>query len=70
MDYSEISRDEAFDKLLIPITWVLSSRIIDRKDLVNSRHKEVRLVYPFLTDEEKKRADEWFESESHSALWD
>ena len=64
------TRQEAMTNLLRPIKWDLSSNISARQNLVCNRHEEVRTVYPFMSDDEKKRADKWFIDEDHSELWD
>ncbi len=63
------SRESAFKKIFEPIKWPMSSSIEYRKNLVTERRKCVNLVYPFLTDEEKKIADQWLIDERHEGLW-
>lgn len=63
-------RTIALKKLLRPITWSWSSSVESRRSLVNSRHCEVSLVYPFLTESERKVCREWRKKEAHSGLWD
>lgn len=64
------TRQEAMTNLLRPIKWDWSSNIRARQNLVCNRHEEVRTVYQFMSDDEKKRADKWFIDEDHSELWD
>ena len=64
------TRLNALKELLEPITWSLSSSIPSRQNIVYSRVSQVNLVYPFLTNEEKVLADEWFKNEEHSGLWE
>lgn len=63
-------RDELLDKLLEPIIWSYSTSIRYRQDLVVKRRSEVRLVYPFLTEDEKARAKEWLRKERYEGLWE
>lgn len=64
------TRLNALKEILQPITWSLSSSIPFRQNLVCSRVAQVNLVYPFLTNEEKILADEWFKNEDYSNLWE
>ena len=63
-------RKQKLDFMLRPITWSLESSISSRQNLVNSRRRDVALIYTFLNKQEKKRADKWFAKEQHSGLWD
>lgn len=63
-------RGEALDKLLVPITWPMSSSIRARQNLVTSRFAAVAAVEPFLNEEELKRVAKWRKKEQHSGLWD
>ena len=65
-----MTRKEALDKLLQPITWNWSSPVRARQNLVSSRHSQVRTVYPFLLDDERGLADAWFKDNRFSDLWD
>jgi hypothetical protein len=66
----DMTRKTQLEALLQPCTWELSSSVETRRNIVIERHKAIRIAYPFFTDEEKKLADEWFESEAHQGLWD
>lgn len=63
-------RDKALTKLLEPIEWGWDSSIRARQNLVVARRQEVRTVYPFLTKDEKVRADKWLEDNAFRGLWD
>jgi len=63
-------REDAFEKLLKPITWPPSWSILGRQDLVRERRTRVQLVYPFLMASEKLEADAWLERENHNGLWE
>lgn len=63
-------RQKALDDLLEPITWPLSSSVDSRRQTVTDRHEQVHLVFPFLTPDEQKQANEWLKRESHDSLWD
>lgn len=63
-------RREALAKLLEPITWHCSTGTQWRKDLVSRRRNEVRLVLPFLNEEESQRARDWLSCEQHEGLWE
>ena len=65
-----LTREKALNNLLQPITWNWGSSIKARQDLVSKRFNDVRTAYPFLTDDEKAKADKWKKDESHSGLWD
>ena len=65
-----ITREDALAELLRPITWDWSSSIRARQNLVVKRHDQVRTAYPFMSDDEKAKADKWSAEESHSGLWD
>ena len=65
-----LDRKTQFEALLQPCTWSWSSSIETRRNIVAERRKAVRIAYPFFTDEEKKLADKWLESETHQDLWD
>lgn len=65
-----MNKEQHLKQLLRPITWGLSSSIKSRQNHVNERHREVSLVYKFLSEEGKKLCDDWFEKESHEGLWD
>lgn len=70
MDQATSNRLQAFMELLRPIEWSWGSSIPARQALVHGRHRLVMTAYPFMTDEEKKQADEWFVKEKHDGLWD
>jgi hypothetical protein len=70
MDIKIDKRGEAFLDLLRPITWYPSDSIEYRRDMVMARRKQVRFVYPFLTESEQAQADDWLERERHDGLWD
>ena len=70
MASSKIQRGIALNALLMPITWPLSSSIAWRRNLVMQRRAETKLVFPFLTKDEKIRAKKWLDSEKHEGLWD
>lgn len=57
-------------KILAPIQWSGSSSIRSRQILVIERNKDVNMIYPFLTDTEKKLADQWRIENSYKGLWD
>jgi hypothetical protein len=64
------TQEQVLQSLLQPIKWNWSSSIRARQNLVIRRRQAVRNVYPFLTADQKKRADTWFKEEAHSGLWD
>ena len=68
--FREHTRESALATLLEPIKLDWSSGIRARQALVISRRAHVKAAYPFMTDEEKAKADEWFKNESHEGLWD
>lgn len=70
MSRGEMTRQEALANMLMPITWPWSSPINYRQSLVRERHRNIRLVLPFLNDEETSMAKTWLIEESHSELWD
>jgi hypothetical protein len=65
-----MTRNEALEQLLQPIIWPewLTNEYVKGK--VFYRLQQIRLVYPFLSDAEKLRADVWLETEQHLELWD
>lgn len=63
-------REKKLRHLLRPITWCWSSSVRSRQNLVIARRNEVMTAYYFLTDDERKRADEWLTNEDYSSLWD
>jgi len=65
-----ITREHMLEKLLQPITWGPRSSIPHRQNYVVNSRKEVFLVFPFLTEDEKLRALEWLDNERHEDLWD
>lgn len=65
-----MTREEALDKLLVPIIWSMSSSIRARQNLVASRFSDVNAVVPFLNESEMKRVTEWKKQNNHSGLWD
>jgi hypothetical protein len=65
-----ITRQQALETLLSPITWLPSTSIEYRKALISRRHRDVALIYPFLTPSEQGRATEWQIREAHAGLWD
>lgn len=66
----ELTRNEALNNLLKPIIWDWSSSVKYRKWLVTMRRDAVKLIYPFLTTEEKYLANKWLMEESYHELWD
>lgn len=65
-----MNKNEILDTLLSPITWDWSSSIRARQNLVCSRHDQVKLVLPFLSEEDLERANKWLLENKHSGLWD
>ncbi len=71
MNKDQVSeKDRVLNKMLEPIVWDWSSSITARQNLVSYRHRQVRLVLPFLYGEDLDRAKKWLEEERHSDLWD
>jgi hypothetical protein len=64
------TRQEAFDLLIQHIAFAEWTTTTFRQYKVSEWRRRVELVYPFLTDTEKLRADVWLESEQHLELWD
>lgn len=65
-----VDRQKAMYDLLRPIRWDWSSSVSARRNLVVSRHRLVRAAYPFMDQDERQAADEWFERERHGSLWE
>jgi hypothetical protein len=65
-----MTREQALSRLLSPIEWHPSSSIPARKALVVRRHERLDIVLPFLTEEEKDKAEKWRKEEQHNGLWD
>lgn len=65
-----MDRNTALEKLLQPIRWDLSSSIRARQNLVESRHKAVNQVIPFLFEDELVQVNKWIKENKHSGLWD
>lgn len=63
-------RSEVFSRLIEPIKLDYTSSIRARQNGVSSRHEKLLFVYPFLNDEEKALADQWFKDNKFSGLWD
>ena len=66
----EETRAVSLRDLMRPIKWRMTSTITSRRILVAGRHRDLLVVYPFLTEEEQARADIWFEKEAHRGLWE
>lgn len=70
-DSAEVSnRKAALAALLLPIKWHPSASIPARKNIVFQHRKYVDIAYPFLNEDEQKRADAWRKAESHEGLWE
>ena len=64
-----LSREQALEKLLKPITWDNRTSLKTRKNYITGLRSKVSIAYPFMNAEEKELADKWFEDEKYSELW-
>lgn len=64
------TREEVVEHLLRPIKWSWSSSIEYRKAVITARYDSIKLVYHFLTKEEKRRFDKWDKDNNNRELWD